>query len=151
MNKEDKFFQYLFCNLGICFNDYLWNLYYDLNGLNKTFGSTILYERLADIHAGKKINDILELVDLDITKVRNFFADNHVQSLMNGYDYKERIPFPTDRYLISVRLLGIPEVNEYIGNVVIPSILTVNNAYDRLKYGLFVKEEELEGLKKVLV
>lgn len=149
--KESKFSQFLISNFGLYINDDLGEIYFKLGYYNKLFGSEVLYERLADIYACQKVNDLLEKVDADIDRVKSFFDISSVQYLLTGYDEEQSILFPTVRYIKNIKALEIPELNEYVRDVVIPSIALVTNTYDRFKYGLYVTEEEISDLKKILI
>lgn len=150
INKESLLSKFLINKWQLFLDNNLFDLYYRMGSFNRAFGSDILYERLADIYACEKINKLLERVDADIDEVRTFFEVDLVQYLVTGYDENDVVPFPTVRYIVALKSLGIPEVNEYISSVVIPSLAEVKGTYERFKYGLYVKDEELKDLRKIL-
>lgn len=151
VKKESEFNQFLINHFGIWLNDNLGDIHSKLARFNRDFGRDILYERIADIRATEKINHMLESVDYDINGTKNFFSISLIQNILKGYNFELEIPFPMVRYINEIRSLGIPEINEYIDEVVLPCIYEVLNGYDRLVYGLFAMDEEIDDLKKILV
>lgn len=151
MLNESEFRQFLINNFSIWLSDNLANIHLKLGKFNREFGTDVLYERLADIHSAEKIESLLSKVDFDIPGTTSFFSAILIQHLLRGYDSNQSIPFPMVRYIKEVRNFEIPEVNEYIDKVVIPCICEVVNIYERLKFGLYAKDEELEELRKILV
>lgn len=113
----------------------------DFNRILCDYDNRSPMERFANIHASNEIIKMLKTEDEHTKKLQKIWTKKNIGYALNGFDFKEKIPAPTLRYLNDLVCLGLIEEKDYrhFKKLADNRDLSLES---RLKLGLDITEDE---------